>query len=347
MPVAVHHEAHGDAGHRALDRHAGVHEGERAAAHGGHRGRPVRLEDVGDDADRVGEGLLGRQHLAQRPLGEDAVADLAPAGAAQELHLPDREGREVVVEHEALAVLGLLDRVDDLRVLGGAEGRGDQGLRLAAGEERRAVGAGQDAHLAGDRPDLVEAAAVEPVAVLEDLALEQLLAQPVVDGGERGLLLRLVLRDGRDVLVLHLLHLGVGLDLALDPRIAARSGSARAPSISATIVGIDLLLRERAASACPPARGGPSACATICLMTLWPSTRACAITASGTSLGAASTMTIASLGAGHQQVELALRLEVGGGGVDDEGPVPVPDPHRAHRRCRTGCPRSRARSRRR
>ncbi len=37
------------------------------------------------------------------------------------------------------------------------------------------------------------------------------------------------------------------------------------------------------------------------------------------------------LGAGHQQVQLALRLEVGGGGVDHEGPVPVAHPHRADR----------------
>ena len=182
VPVAVHHEAHGDARHRALDRHPGVHQGEGAAADGGHRGRAVRLEDVRDDADRVGEGLLGGQHLPQRPLGEDAVADLAAAGAAEELHLPDREGREVVVEHEALAVLGLLHGVDDLRVLGGAQGGGHQGLGLAAGEERRAVGARQDAHLGGDRPHLVEPPAVEAMAVPEDLALEQLLAQPVVDG---------------------------------------------------------------------------------------------------------------------------------------------------------------------
>ena len=50
-----------------------------------------------------------------------------------------------------------------------------------------------------------------------------------------------------------------------------------------------------------------------------------------TSWALASTMTIASSVPGHQQVQLALRLEVGGGGVDDEGAVPVADAHRAHR----------------
>src|SRR5437870_4383944 len=82
-----------------------------------------------------------------------AVADLPPAGTAQELHLPHREGGEVVVQHEALLVVGLLHRVDDLHVLGGAEGHGDEGLRLAAGEQRRPVGAGQHADLAADGPD--------------------------------------------------------------------------------------------------------------------------------------------------------------------------------------------------
>src|SRR5829696_5973939 len=51
-------QAHGDARHRALDRHPGVHEREARAAHRGHRRRAVRLEDVGDHAQRVRELLL-------------------------------------------------------------------------------------------------------------------------------------------------------------------------------------------------------------------------------------------------------------------------------------------------
>ena len=131
--VAFLHEAHGDAGHGALDGHPGVHEGEDAPADGGHGGGPVGLQDVGDDADGVGELLLVGQHHPHGALGQGAVADLAPAGAAQELHLAHREGREVVVEHEALLVLGLLHGVDDLAVLAGAQGDGDQGLGLARG----------------------------------------------------------------------------------------------------------------------------------------------------------------------------------------------------------------------
>ena len=39
--LALLDEAHGDARHRALERHAGVHQRERGAAHGRHRGRAV------------------------------------------------------------------------------------------------------------------------------------------------------------------------------------------------------------------------------------------------------------------------------------------------------------------
>ena len=55
-----------------------------------------------DDADRVRELLVRREHARERALGEGAVADLAPAGAAHRLRLARRERREVVVEHEAL-----------------------------------------------------------------------------------------------------------------------------------------------------------------------------------------------------------------------------------------------------
>ena len=100
--VLQHDQAHRDARDRRLDGDAGVHQRERAAADRGHRRRAVRLGDLRDDADRVRELLLVRQHARERALGEVAVADLATARAAQRLRLADREGREVVVEQEAL-----------------------------------------------------------------------------------------------------------------------------------------------------------------------------------------------------------------------------------------------------
>ena len=63
--VAVGDEAHRDARDGGLDRHAGVHQRERAAADGRHRGGAVGLEDVGDDAHGVGEGVLGRAASAR------------------------------------------------------------------------------------------------------------------------------------------------------------------------------------------------------------------------------------------------------------------------------------------
>ena len=57
----------------------------------------------------------------------------------------------------------------------GAEHGGDEGLGLAALEDGRAVGAGQDADLAGDRPEVLRAAAVGAVAVEDQLADDPLL----------------------------------------------------------------------------------------------------------------------------------------------------------------------------
>src|SRR3954454_9091048 len=75
--VALHDEAHRDAGDRRLDRDACVHEGERRAADRPHRRRAVRLERLGDDPDRVREVLGRRQHRLERALCERAVADVA------------------------------------------------------------------------------------------------------------------------------------------------------------------------------------------------------------------------------------------------------------------------------
>ena len=164
----------------ALQRHAGVHHRQRAAADRRHRRRAVRFENVRDDADGVGELLLGRHHRRQRSLRQRAVADFAAAGAAHERPFADREGREVVVEHEALPRLAL-EALDLLRIVGGAERAGDERLRLAAGEHRRAVGAREHAGLDPDRPDLVELAAVEPDAVRQHLVAQDLLLQLLED----------------------------------------------------------------------------------------------------------------------------------------------------------------------
>jgi hypothetical protein len=71
------------------------------------------------------------------------------------------------VQHEVLAVFAL-ERVDDLLVLAGAQRGHDQRLGLAAGEQRRAVGARQDADFGHDRADGLGVAAVDALAGVED-----------------------------------------------------------------------------------------------------------------------------------------------------------------------------------
>ncbi len=121
---------------------------------------PFEFGDLRHHADGVGELVLRRQHRADRPPGELAVADFAPAGRADPAGLADRERREIVVQHERFLVRAL-QRVDPLLVLAGAERGDDNGLGLAAGEQRRTVGARQEAGLGDDRAHGDEIAAVD------------------------------------------------------------------------------------------------------------------------------------------------------------------------------------------
>ena len=110
----------------------------------------------------------------ERPLGEVAVADVAPAGPAHHLVLAGAVGREVVVVEVALLGLGA-DRVDALDVRGRAE-RGDrQGLGLTAGEQAGAMGARDEPDLDRDRADVGQAAAVDADALVEDELADGLL----------------------------------------------------------------------------------------------------------------------------------------------------------------------------
>ena len=96
-------EAHGDAADGFLHLHAGVEEGECAGAYGGHRRGAVRFEDVAHHAHHVGE-VVG-EHALEGAVGEVAVAYFTTAYAAHGLGFAGGEGREVVVEEEALAAL--------------------------------------------------------------------------------------------------------------------------------------------------------------------------------------------------------------------------------------------------
>ena len=85
--VRLADQAHRRAGDRRRDRHARVHQGEGRAAGRGHRGRAVRRQALRHEPDDVRELVVARQDRDERPLGEVAVPDVAPAGAAHRLVL--------------------------------------------------------------------------------------------------------------------------------------------------------------------------------------------------------------------------------------------------------------------
>ena len=150
--LAFQDQAHGDTGNRLCQRNAGIHQRQRGAADGCHRGRAVGLGDLGDDAQRVGELFRRRQHRANGAPCELAMADFAAARGAHAACFTDRVGREVVMQQEAFLVHAG-QAVDILLVFAGAERGNDDRLRFAAGEQRRTVGARQDADFRDDRTD--------------------------------------------------------------------------------------------------------------------------------------------------------------------------------------------------
>ena len=190
---------------------------------------PFELGDLRHDADGVGEVFLRRQHRTYCTPRQLAVTDLAAARRAHAPGFADRIGREVVVQHERFFV-GPAQRVDPLLVLAGAERGDDDRLRLAAGEQRRAVGARQEARLDDDRAHGDEIAAVDALAGVEnvpahDLAFE--LLEHAADGLHRTLgivlavreevLHRLLLDGGDSILTLGLARNGIGLaEIGLD-----------------------------------------------------------------------------------------------------------------------------------
>ena len=144
---------------------------------------PFELGDLRDHADRVRELVMQRQHRVDGAPRELAVTDLAPSGGAEPPRLAHRERREVVVQHEAFFV-GAGQRVDELLVLAGAERRHHESLGLAAGEERRAVGARKDADLGHDRPHRLDVATIDALAGVEDVPAHDLGFKLLEDTGD-------------------------------------------------------------------------------------------------------------------------------------------------------------------
>ena len=173
VALLLQDETHCDAGGRPLEWHSRIHQCKRSAAHRCHGGRPVRFGDLRDDAQRVGELVMRRQNRMNGAPGELAVTDLAPAGAAHPPGLADGKWRKVVMQKKCFLV-GAVERVDPLLVLAGAQRGHDQRLRLAAGEQSRAVSTRQHADLGHDRTYRLHVAAIDAAAAIEDVPAHDL-----------------------------------------------------------------------------------------------------------------------------------------------------------------------------
>ena len=108
-----------------------------------------------------------------------AVANFATAYATLCAGFAGGEGREVVVEEEALVTL-VEDVVHEFLIQFCAERTGGEALRFAAGEDARAVRSGQGIYFAPDGADVRGVATVETDAFVEDAAAHSVLFHVVV-----------------------------------------------------------------------------------------------------------------------------------------------------------------------
>ena len=217
--VALGNKAAGDTGNGSLYRHAGRHKGEGRAADGSLRGRAVGRKNLGDEAQAVRELLNARDNGQKSALRKCAVTYLAASGASGGLGLADGVGGEIVVVHIALGILAV-DTVENLRVADGAEGGDGQNLSLASGEHTRAVNSVEQVDFSRKRANLIDASAVNALAVVKQpAAYDKLLGlvKAVINllylvGINLVELLMNLLIDGLEALVTDALVIGVKSD---------------------------------------------------------------------------------------------------------------------------------------
>ncbi len=100
------------------------------------------------------------------------MTNFAPSGTTHKPNFADAEGREVVVQHEALGSFARLEHLHALLIFLRAKSRRNQRLRFSARKQGRAVRARENADFDVDRADLVEAAAIGTLAILQHLIAE-------------------------------------------------------------------------------------------------------------------------------------------------------------------------------
>ncbi len=169
-------QAHGDAGDGRLDRHTGIHQGQRARADRGHAGGTVGGQHFGNQAQRVAELVEAGQHWQQRTSGERAVTDLAALGRTHAAGFTVGPRGHVVVEQEVLVRLRA-QRVEQLVHARHRHGEHVHHLGLATLEQAGAVGGGQHAHFTAERAQVARATAVDAQAFVDDALAHQLLGE--------------------------------------------------------------------------------------------------------------------------------------------------------------------------
>ncbi len=157
--VAFFHQSHRNSSYRRLQRYACIHQRKRRAANRGHRGRSVRLQDVGDHAHRV-RPVFFVGSIAEIARSASAPCPISRRPAPRKnCNFAHREWREIVMQHEALLGFAFED-FEALHVVAGAQGRRHQSLGFAASEDRGSVRARQHADFDPDVANLIERAAI-------------------------------------------------------------------------------------------------------------------------------------------------------------------------------------------
>ena len=215
--IAFLDQAHGHAGYRRLHGHARVHQGQTGATHGRHGGGAVGFRDFGNHADGIGKVFQSGHHCQHAPLGQAPMTDLAALGTAHTTGLTHAEWREVVVQHEGLAV-GTIQGIHDLGVTLGAQGGNHQSLGFTTGEQGRTMGAWQHAGLDADVAHGLGITTVDTRLTGQNTTAHGLLLQLVQSGGNLLLApLGIVTgTQGLDSGGLDLIQLGVAVHLVND-----------------------------------------------------------------------------------------------------------------------------------
>ena len=170
-------KTHSDAADGFLDGYTGIHECQTAGANGSHRAGAVRLEDIADYAYGVGE--VFRHHVLEGAASQVAVTNLATTYAALCLSFAGSEGREVIVQQEAVSTLYQC-LINDLLIAAGTQCYGRERLCLAAGEDAGSVRSGQGAYLAPDGTDVGGLTAIQTLTFVQYGAAHSLFLYIVV-----------------------------------------------------------------------------------------------------------------------------------------------------------------------